>query len=253
MNEFRDVFPDDLPDGLPPSREVDHPIEVILGSKPISKPAYRLSHSEAQEVKRQLADYVRKGFIRPSSSPWASPILLVKKKDGSMRMCIDYRSLNQITIKNKYPMPRIDELFDQLKGAKYFSKIDLRTGYHQVRIREQDVPKTAFRTRFGHYEFLVMPFGLTNAPASFMMLMDTVLRPYLGKFVVVFLYDILVYSKTRKEHKEHLRLVFELLRQHLLFAKKSKCEFFAEEIQYLGHIISAAGMQMDPEKVDAIL
>ena len=242
INEFRDVFPDDLPDGLPPSREVDHPIEVVPGSKPVSKPAYRLSHSEAQEVERQLAEYVRKGFIRPSSSPWASPILLVKKKDGSMRMCVDYRSLNQLTIKNKYPMPRIDELFDQLKGAKYFSKIDLRSGYHQVRIREQDVPKTEFRTRFGHYEFLVMPFGLTNAPASFMTLMDTVLRPYLGKFIVVFLDDIFVYSKTCKEHKEHLRLVFELLRQHSLFAKESKCVFFAEEIQYLGHIISAKGM-----------
>ena len=130
LNEFRDVFPADLPDGLPPSREVDHPIEVIPGSKPVSKPAYRLSHSEAQEVERQLAEYVRKGFIRPSSSPWASPILLVKKKDGSMRMCVDYRSLNQLTIKNKYPMPRIDELFDQLTGARYFSKIDLRSGYH---------------------------------------------------------------------------------------------------------------------------
>ena len=150
-------------------------------------------------------------------------------------------------------MSRIDELFDQLQGAKYFSKIDLRLGYHQVCIWEQDVPKTAFWTCFGHYKFLVMPFGLTNALALFMTLMDTLLHPYLGKFIVVFLDDILVYSKTRKEHTKHLHSVFELLRQHLLFAKESKCVFFAEEIQYPDHIISAKGMQMDPEKVDAIL
>ena len=150
-------------------------------------------------------------------------------------------------------MPRIEKLFDQLQGAKYFSKIDLRSGYHPVHVWEQDVPKTAFGTRFGHYEFLVMPFGLTNALASFMMLMDTVLRPYLEKFIVVFLDDTLVYSKTRKEHTKHLCSMFELLQQLLLFAKESKCAFFTEKIQYLGHIISAKGMWMDPKKVDAIL
>ena len=200
LQEYKDVFPDDLPRGLPPERPVDHGIDVIPGTKPISKPPYRLSHSEAAEVERQLADYLSKGFIRPSSSPWASPILLVKKKDGSMRLCIDYRGLNSVTIKNKYPLPRVDELFDQLKGARYFTKIDLRSGYHQVRIRLADIPKTAFRTRFGHYEFLVMPFGLTNAPATFMTLMDSVLRPYLGKFIIVFLDDILIYSATEEEH-----------------------------------------------------
>ena len=156
----------------------------------MSKPAYRLSVNEAHEVERQLADLVQQGFIQPSRLQWASPVLLVKKKDGSMRMCIDYRGLNAATIKNKYPLPLIDELFDQLNGAKYFSKLDLRSGYHQVRIEPSDVPKTAFRTRFGHYEFLVMSFGLTNAPATFMTLMDTMLRPFLGKFVVVFLDDI---------------------------------------------------------------
>ena len=253
MSEFGDVFPSDLPDGVPPSRDLDHSIDLLPGSKPISKPAYRLSHSEVQEVERQLTEYVEKGFIRPSSSPWAAPILLVKKKDGSMQMCVDYRSLNQVTIKNKYPMPRIDELFDQLNGAKYFSKIDLRSGYHQVRIREQDVPKTAFRTRCGHFEFLVMPFGLTNAPATFMTLMDRILHPFLGKFVVVFLDDILIYSKSKREHLEHLRAVFELLRKNKLFGKESKCDFFAEQIHYLGHIVSAEGTRMDPEKVDAIL
>ena len=151
-----------------------------------------------------MADYISRGFIKPSSSPWASPILLVKKKDGTMRMCVDYRALNAVTIKNKYPLPRVDELFDQLLGASYFTKIDLRSGYHQVRICLADIPKTAFRTRFGHFEFLVMPFGLTSPPATFMTLMDSVLRPYLGKFIIFFLDDILIYSATKEEHLAHL-------------------------------------------------
>ena len=170
-----------------------------------------------------------------------------------MRMCVDYCSLNAVTIKNKYLLPKIDELFDQLKGAKYFSKIDLRSGYHQVRIHADDIPKTMFRTRFGHYEFLVMPFGLTNAPATFMALMDSVLRPYLGKFVIVFLDDILVYSTTLDEHAEHLRKVFQLLRENSLYAKESKCEFFKDSIQYLSHVIFTEGIAMDASKVDAIL
>ena len=197
-------MPDDLPPGLPPERTITHGIDLNPGSKPVSRPSYRLSVSEASEVERQLADYLQRGFIRPSNSPWASPILLVKKKDGSMRMCVDYRGLNALTIKNKYPpLPRIDEFFDQLHGSCYFTKIDLRSGYHQLRIRLCNISKTAFRTRFGHYEFLVMPFGLTNAPASFMTLMDSVLRPCLGKFVVVFLDDILIYSRSMEEHLEH--------------------------------------------------
>ena len=170
-----------------------------------------------------------------------------------MRMCVDYRGLNAVTIKNKYPMPCIDELFDQLQGAKYFTKIDLRSGYHQIRIRAEDVPKTAFRTRLGHFEFLVMPFGLTNAPATFMTQMDSTFRPNLGKFVVVFLDDILVYSRSEEEHWEHLRKVFDLLRAHKLFAKESKCEFFKTEVHYLGHIIPNEGIMMDPSKVEAII
>ena len=177
----------------------------------------------------------------------------MKKKDGFMRMCINYQRLNAITIKNKYLLPLIDELFDQLNGAKYFTKLDLRSGYQQVWIEPSDVPKNAFRTRFGHYEFLVMPFGLTNAPAMFMTLMDIVLRPFLGKFVVVLLDDILVYSRSKEEHLNHLRQVFEVLCEHQLYAKDSKCEFFKIEIHYLGHIISNEGIRMDPEKVDAIL
>ena len=253
ITEFKDVFPNELPHGLPPVRAVQHGIDIVQGSKPVSKPPYRMSASEAKEVEGQLADYLARGFIRPSTSPWASPILLVKKKDGTMRMCVDYRGLNALTIKNKYPLPRVDELFDQLQGKRYFSKVDLRSGFHQVRVSIDDILKTAFRTRFGHFEFLVMPFGLTNAPATFMTLMDSVLRPYLGKFVVVFLDDILIFSKTEEEHLEHLRLVFNELRTHALYAKQSKCEFFKNEIHYLGHTISFSGINMDTDKVDAIL
>ena len=193
LNDYKDVFPADLPPGLPPDCTITHGIDLMYGSKPVSHPPYHLSASEASEVEKQLADLIQHGFIRSSTYPWAAPILLVKKKDGSMRMCIDYRGLNAFTIKNKYSLPRIDELFDQLNGAQYFTKIDLRSGYHQVRVRATDVPLTTFRNRFGLYEFLVMSFGLTNAPATFMTLMDSVLRPYLGKFVVVFLDDILIY------------------------------------------------------------
>ncbi|GJS02675.1 putative nucleotidyltransferase, ribonuclease H [Tanacetum coccineum] len=183
---------------------------------------------------------------------WGAPVLFVKKKDGSMRLCIDYRELNRITIRNRYPLPRIDDLFDQLQGAKYFSKIDLRSGYHQLRVREQDISKTAFRTRYGHYEFLVMPFGLTNAPAVFMDLMNRIFHEYLDKFVIVFIDDILVYSKSEEEHERHLRIVLEILRQKKLYAKFSKCEFWLQQVAFLGHIVSADGIIMDPSKVEAI-
>ena len=179
-------------------------------------------------------------------------MLFVKKKDGTLRMCIDYRELNKITIKNKYPLPRIDDLFDQLKGASVFSKIDLRSGYHQLRIKEGDVPKTAFRTRYGHYEFLVMPFGLTNAPAAFMDLMNRVFKDYLDKFVIVFIDDILIYSKSKEEHEEHLKIALRILRQHQLYAKFSKCEFWLEKVHFLGHVVSKEGISVDPAKIEAV-
>ncbi|GJR90390.1 putative nucleotidyltransferase, ribonuclease H [Tanacetum coccineum] len=211
-----------------------------------------------ERVKGTLQEMLENGFIRPSvvhrGVHWVggAPVLFVKKKDGSMRLCIDYRELNRITIRNRYPLPRIDDLFDQLQGAKYFSKIDLRSGYHQLRVREQDISKTAFRTRYGHYEFLVMPFGLTNAPAVFMDLMNRIFHEYLDKFVIVFIDDILVYSKSEEEHEQHLRIVLEILRQKKLYAKFSKCEFWLQQVAFLGHIVSADGIIMDPSKVEAI-
>ena len=252
LSPFKDVFPPDLPPGLPPSREVDHKIELIPGSSPPSRPTFRLSATELVELKTQLEGLVKAGFIRPSLSPYGAPILFVKKKDGTMRMCVDYRALNNITIKNSYPLPRVDELFDRLQGAKFFSKIDLRSGYHQIRIAEGDESKTAFRTRYGHYEFLVLPFGLTNAPGTFMHLMHQTFREFLDDFVLVFLDDILIYSKTLEEHKEHVRKVLETLRKAKLFAKESKCEFFKTEVEFLGHIVGAHGVRMMEDKVKAI-
>ncbi|KAG8481374.1 hypothetical protein CXB51_026156 [Gossypium anomalum] len=186
IKEFQDVFPEELP-GLPPNREVEFGIDLLPGTAPVSIAPYRMAPKELVELKAQIQELLDRGFIRPSISPWGAPVLFVKKKDGTMRMCIDYRQLNKLTIKNKYPLPRIDDLFDQLKGASVFSKIDLRSGYHQLRVKEEDIHKTAFRTRYGHYEFLVMPFGLTNAPAAFMDLMNRVFQPYLDQFVVVFM------------------------------------------------------------------
>ncbi|GJV80305.1 putative reverse transcriptase domain-containing protein, partial [Tanacetum coccineum] len=249
--DFPEVFPDDL-SGLPPSREIKFRIELVPGAIPVAKSPYRLAPSEMEELSGQLKELQDKGFIRPSSSPWGAPVLFVKKKDGSFRMCIDYRELNKLTIKNRYPLPRIDDLFDQLQGSQYFSKIDLRSGYHQLRVHEDDIPKTAFRTRYGHFEFTVMPFGLTNAPAVFMDLMNRVCRPYLDKFVIVFIDDILVYSKTREEHEVHLGLVLELLKKEKLYAKFSKCEFWLREVQFLGHVINGDGIHVDPSKIEAV-
>jgi hypothetical protein len=190
--DYPDVFAE-VTTGLPPDREIEFTIDLMPGTQPIHKAPYRMAPSELKELKKQLEDLVDRGFIRPSVSPWGAPVLFVRKKDGSLRLCIDYRELNRVTIKNKYPLPRIDDLFDQLKGATVFSKIDLRSGYHQLKVKEADIPKTAIRTRYGHYEFLVMPFGVTNAPSVFMDLMNRVFHKYLDQFVVVFIDDILVF------------------------------------------------------------
>ncbi|GKC40436.1 putative reverse transcriptase domain-containing protein [Tanacetum coccineum] len=244
VREFSKVFPEDLP-GLPPVRQVEFQIDLIPGAALIARAPYRLAPSEMQELSDQLQELTDRGFIQPSTSTWGAPILFVKKKDGSFKMCIDYRELNKLTVKNRYPLPRIDDLFDQLQGSSVYSKIDLRSGYHQLRVRDKDIPKTAFRTRYGHYEFQVMPFGLTNAPAVFMDLMNHVCKPYLDKFVIVFIDDILIYSRNKEEHANHLRIILELLKKEKLYAKFSKCDFWIHIVQFLGHLIDSQGLHVD--------
>nr|GEZ55763.1 putative reverse transcriptase domain-containing protein [Tanacetum cinerariifolium] len=222
---FLKVFSKDLP-GLPPTQQVEFQIDLVPGTAPVARAPYRLALTELQELSTQLQELSDKGFVRPISSPWEASVLFVKKKDGSFQMCIDYRKLNKLTVKNRYPLLRIGDLFDQLQGSRVYPKINLRSGYHQLRVREEDVPKTAFRIRYGHYEFQVMPFGLTNTPAIFMDLMNRVCKPYSDKFVIVFIDDILIYSKSKEEHAEHLKLILELLKKEELYAKFSKCEFW---------------------------
>jgi hypothetical protein len=214
---------------------------------------YRMPVNELVELKKQIAELRAKGFIGPSSSPWGALVLFVEKKDGTQWMCVDYRSLNEVTIKNKYPLPSIEDLFDQMKGASVFSKIDLRSGYHQPKIQESDIPKTAFRTRYGLYEYTVMSFGLTNALAYFMYLMNKVFMEYLDRFVVVFIDDILIFSKTMEEHEGHLRLVLEKLRSSQLYVKFSKCEFWLTKVAFLGHVISTGGVSVDLGNVKDVL
>ncbi|GKA92233.1 putative reverse transcriptase domain-containing protein, partial [Tanacetum coccineum] len=238
--------------GLPPQRQVEFRIDLIPRATPVAKSPYRLAPSEMQELSEQLQELQDKGFIRPSHSLWGASVLFVKKKDDSMRMCIDYRELNKLIVKNRYPLPRIDDLFDQLQGVRYFSKIDLQSGYHQLRVHEDDIPKTAFRTRYGHFEFTVMPFGLTNAPSVFMDLMNQVCKPYLDKFVIVFIDEILIYSKTKEDQEVHLKLVLELLKKERLYAKFTKCEFWFQEVHFLSHVVNHNDIHMDPSKIEAV-
>ncbi|WVZ70956.1 hypothetical protein U9M48_019585 [Paspalum notatum var. saurae] len=251
--DFPDVFPEELP-GLPLDRDVEFKIDLVPGTAPISRRPYRMAPDELKELKTQRQEQLDKGFIRPSLSPWGCPALFVEKKDqGGKRLCVDYRPLSAVMVKNKYLLLHIDILFDQLAGARVFSKIDLRSGYYQIKIREEDIPKTAFSTRYGLYEYLVMSFGLTNAPAFFMYMMNSVFMNKLDKFVVVFLDDILIYSKDEKEHEEHLRIVLTRLREHKLYAKFSKCAFWLKEVGFLGHILSEKGVAVDPSKVECVL
>ena len=251
--EYEDVFQDELP-GLPPPRDVDFRIELHPGTLPISMTSHRMAPVELQKLKVQIQELLGQGFIRSSTSPWGALVLFAKKKDKTLRLCIDYRQLNRLTIKNRYPLARIDDLFDQLRGARVYSKIDLHTGYHQLRVREVDIPKTTLRTRYWHFEFTVMPFGLTNAPAAFTGLVNRVFQPYLDQFVVVFVDDILIYSQSELEHEDHLRIVLQLLRDHdQLYVKFSKCEFWLAEVGFLGHVVSTSGVSVDPRKVEAVM
>lgn len=242
----------DLPMKMLSKREIEHTIEVKATSNTINIKPYQYPHHQKTEIERLVQDLLKCGIMSKSKSLYAALVVLVRKKDGSFRLCVDYRGLNKITIKSKFPIPFIDEMLDELNGAKYFSKLDLRSGYYQIRIRLEDVAKIAFRTHEGHYEFKVMPFGLTNALATFQATMNELFRPYLRKYVSMFFDDILIYGKTQNEHLQHLEKVHTVLEEHQFYAKKSKCTFGKEGVEYLGDIISKEGVKVDLNKIKAI-
>ena len=254
LSRYKDVVPEgELACSYPPARAVDHEIPLIPGKSPPNRPVYRMSPVELEELKRQIQDLLKRGLIRPSTSPYGAPVLLVPKPGAGWRLVIDYRLINAITVKNSYALPRIDDIFDQLHGAKVFTKVDLASGYHQIRVAAHDCYKTAFKTRWGLFEWLVLPMGLTSAPATFQRLMNDIFMPYLDKFVVIFLDDLCIYSKTPEEHLEHVETVLKLLRKHKLLAKSSKCRFGVTSIEFLGHVISSDGVSCEAGKLKAIM
>ncbi|KAL1224617.1 putative mitochondrial protein [Cardamine amara subsp. amara] len=251
MVRYEDIFAE--PTSLPPFRNGhNHKIPLKEGSDPINQRPYRYAVYQKNEIDKMVEEMLKSGTIQNSSSPYASPVVLVKKKDGTWRLCVDYRGLNGLTVKERFPIPLIEDLMDELGGSKIYSKIDLRAGYHQIRMEPQDIHKTAFKTHSGHFEYLVMPFGLTNAPATFQGLMNAVFKKFLRKFVLIFFDDILIYSATLAEHVEHVQMVFEVMRQNKLFAKRSKCAFATKKVEYLGHYIEEKGISTDPNKIKAV-
>ena len=250
MEEYKDIFTS--PNGVPLHCQVKHSIDLTPGAPLPNGPVYRCSLLENEEIKHQIQELLQKGHIHPSSSPCRSLIILVQKKDGTWRLCIDYRALNKITVRSWYPIPRIDDLLHQFRGSKFFSKIDLKLGYHQVPIEQTDVWKTTFKSKEGLFEWLVMPFGLTNAPTTFMRMMDNLLRPFTNSFVVIYQDDILIFNKSWAYHLQHLRRVLNTLRQHQLYVNLEKCSFAMMRGQYLGYTVDDHGVHVDPTKIQAI-
>jgi transposase InsO family protein len=250
VKDYADLFKDELPE-LPPARDIEHVIDTG-DAKPINRPPFKTSPKELKELQEQLAKLKEKGLIEPSHSPWGAPVLFVRKKDGSMRLCVDYRAINKITVKNRYPLPRIDECLEQLGSAKYFSTLDLKSGYHQVRLRDQDKEKTAFNTRYGQFQFKVLPFGLTNAPPTFQSLMNRVLEEFKDKFALVYLDDILIFSPTLDQHEQHVRMVLDKLREHHLYLNPEKCRFGVQELSFVGYKVTANGILPEDAKVKKV-